>query len=521
MRDVLKRLARMALIATLGWYIGLSATRAADRTSSYTAALESITAQGLQHYVNILADEAMEGREAGTRGGWAAADYLAAELANSKIRGGGDEGGYFQPFPPNFRNVLGRIEGSDLALKQQYIVLGAHYDHIGRGNYRNSRGGVGQIHPGADDNASGVSGLLKLAQAFVLLPEPPRRSLLFAFWDAEELEMLGSRYWMANPTVPREHLVMAFNLDMIGRLRQDRVIILGSRTSFGFRRLVCQQNGQSNLLLDFSWKLLPAGDHFTFLQAGVPHLMFHTDVHDDYHRPADVARLVNSAGMERVVRLVFAVAYEIAQQAQAPKFRAAARYESPETQQVLLQPYGPLPDRFGAAWEQVGVPGFGVRLTWVGFGSPAYKAGFQPGDQIVQFAGRRITSAEDLMGAIIGASSPAVALVYRPGRQEPLELTVQLEGPPLRLGITWRTDDAEPGTIILTQVVPGSPAAHAGLRVGDRIYQIGGRDFADDREFAQRAKSLPGPLRVLMERDGRIRTVEIPLEAHFPLRRAA
>jgi len=124
------------------------------------------------------------------------------------------------------------------------------------------------------------------------------------------------------------------------------------------------------------------------------------------------------------------------------------------------------------------------------------------------------------MGAVTGAKNPAVATVHRLGRQEPLELTVQLDGEPMRVGITWRLDDAEPGTVVLTHVIPGSPAARAGLQAGDRIYQIGGHDFTDDREFAAQAKSLPGPMRLLVERDGQLRVVEIQFEA-VPLRRAA
>ena len=107
------------------------------------------------------------------------------------------------------------------------------------------------------------------------------------------------------------------------------------------------------------------------------------------------------------------------------------------------------------------------------------------------------------------------------GEKQPLTMVVELPGAPLRWGIAWRLDDAEPGTIVLTYVVPGSPAANAGLRAGDRVYQVGGRDFADEATFIQWAKVLPGPLPLLVEHDGRLRTVVIQLQQSEPVKRAA
>lgn len=511
---------RLLALAPVAWWLAVAAASAGDRNASFRAALESITSRDLQEHVDYLAQESLEGREAGTRGGHAAADYLAAQLAKLRLRGAGVDGGYFQPFAPNFRNVLAWIEGSDPKRKAEFLILGGHYDHVGRGTVRNSRGTVGLIHPGADDNASGTSAVLRLARAFSLLAEPPRRSVLFAFWDAEEKVMLGSKHWLAHPTIARDRAVMLFNLDMVGRLRGDRLIVVGTRTGAGLRRLVCQQNQGFGLRLDLSWQMLATGDHYPFFQAGIPLLMFHTDTHEDYHRNSDVARLINSEGMERVVRLVFSVAYELAQQEQVPAFREASRLESSDTQRLLLQSPGALPDRLGAGWEPTPAPEGGVRLTWTVVGSPAQRAGLQSGDRIVRFAGRDIATGDDLQGAILGAKSPAAATVHRFGRAQPLELTVPLDGEPMRLGITWRLDDAEPGTIVLTRVVPGSPAARAGLQPGDRVYQLNGQDFGDDQQFAERAKTLPGPLRLLVERDGQLRVVEVHFEA-VPVRRAA
>ena len=160
---------RFALLAvftflTSAWTI--SVLLAAEKNSSFHAALESIQSGELGVYVGALADDAMEGREAGTRGGLAAAEYLAEQYQKLHLRGAGDDAKFLQSFAPNFRNVLAFFEGSDPKLRDQVIVVSAHYDHVGYGNHGTSRGPSGYIHPGADDNASGTSAVLELAKAF-------------------------------------------------------------------------------------------------------------------------------------------------------------------------------------------------------------------------------------------------------------------------------------------------------------------------------------------------------------------
>ena len=207
-------------------------SQAIEKSSSYLAALESISTEDLRQHVDYLAGNALEGREAGTPGSRKAADYLQARLDHLKIRAAGEDGGFLQPFSPNFRNVLGLLEGSDPVLKNQVIIVSAHYDHVGYGTRENSQGPIGQIHNGADDNASGTSALLELSEAFDRLPQPPKRSILFACWDAEEMEMLGSIHWADHPTIPLDLVVAVVNMDMIGRLRDNRLTVYGSRTAY-------------------------------------------------------------------------------------------------------------------------------------------------------------------------------------------------------------------------------------------------------------------------------------------------
>jgi hypothetical protein len=189
-----------ALLFCCVWTVSVCAV---EKSSSYHAALESIKADELGRQVAKLADPAMEGREAGTRGGHAAGEYLADYYARLHLRGGGENGTFFQPFDPDCRNVLALLPGSDAKLRNQVIVVCAHYDHIGYGGRGLSLDGYGEVHPGADDNASGTSAVLELAKAFTILSEPPRRSILFANWDGEEKGLLGSKHWVVDPTVPR------------------------------------------------------------------------------------------------------------------------------------------------------------------------------------------------------------------------------------------------------------------------------------------------------------------------------
>ena len=491
-----------------------------ERGSSFTLALESIRSEQLKGHVDYLADDALEGREPGSPGGRKAGEYLAEKLEEIGLRGAGVDGGFLQPFEPDYRNVLGLLRGSDPELRQHYVVVGAHYDHLGYGTNRNSRGQVGEIHNGADDNASGTSALLEVAEAFTLLPEAPKRSILFVLWDAEEKGMFGSKHWIRHPTLPLEQVDVLLNVDMVGRLRDDRLMLYGSRSGYGWRRLASHGNEEAGLELEFPWDLKGNGDHWPFFDEGIPVLMLHTGLHDEYHRPTDDAHLINVEGMGRATRLLLAITYDLANCDAVPEFRRAARQEVTSAPRPQPEESPQTPARLGVEWQVEQPSGDGVRLTRVAAGSPAEQAGLQPGDRIVEFAGRMIQTSDDLSWAVASAENPVRITVRRTGRDQPLELIGQLEGRPLPLGILWRVEEAEPGALVVTHVVRGSPAAQAGLKPGDYIYQIAGRDFADEAQFAELAQTLPAPVTLLVERDGRLRTVEVPVDPQSQKRAA-
>jgi len=482
-----------------------------SRLLAVSAALETITADDAREYVNALADDTFEGREAGSRGGRAAGIYIVKKLQAWGLHGGGAKGSFYQTFGGG-NNILAVLEGSDPDRKKEYVLVGAHYDHVGYGTARNSYGPTGYIHNGADDNASGVSGLLEVVEAFSKLDQRPKRSILFAFWDGEEKGLLGSKHWSENPTVPLAQVKVAINTDMIGRLRKGRLEIVGCRTCAGFRQAVGTANDNPAVWLDFNWEMKENSDHHSFYSKRVPVLMFHTGLHGDYHRPSDDAEKINVDGIQQIAQLMFKVAYSLADAPQLAAFRPASLSESPFTQKELERALPPLPGRLGVRWQTRPNPAEAIIVEYVTPQSPAAKGGLKPGDRVMKFNDEDLVGPEDLRILVQRAKNPVMLTVERAGEKEPVTLTVQLAGSPQRLGISWQESNAEPGAVILNRVTPGSPAAIGGLRLFDRIYEVAGQTFKNGEEFRKLVTTAPSPVELLVESRGQIKrlSLEIP-----------
>jgi hypothetical protein len=506
----MQRFGKLSLICVLCAALAQAAVVHAAETIT-AGALSSITAADLRRHAERLADDTLEGREAGSRGGHAAGHYLGREFQRLKLAGGAASHSYYQLFGSQYRNILGLLEGSDPQLKNEVILVGAHYDHVGYGNSQNSYGPTGFIHNGADDNASGVAGLVELVEALVRLEPRPKRSILFALWDGEEKGLLGSEHWVAHPTVALEKVRLAINLDMIGRLQRNRVETYGVRSGYGLRRLLSVNNTASDLVLDFSWTMREDSDHYSFYKRNLPVLMFHTGLHSDYHRPSDDVEKLDFAGMERIVRLLFDVVRNAADEPRLIGFRAASRGESDGSRQQREQPLPPQPSRFGVVWDTADeTHGKGLRIVRVTPDAAAARAGMRVGDRLVRFAGRDVANGAELRTLVLAANSPVRITVERSGAEKPLELSVQLVGPPTRLGIWWRTDDAEPQAVIVSRVVLGSPAAEAGIQVNDRIYEVSGQAFTGDTEFRRLVSAAEAEtIDLLTDRQGRMRNVSL------------
>lgn len=472
-------------------------------------ALDSITIEELKRHVDVLADDTFEGRQAGSRGGAAAANYLAKAFEAGGLTPAGDSGSYFQGFNGNCRNILGLLPGGDAARQHEVVVIGGHYDHVGYGRAGNSFGPFGYIHNGADDNASGAAAILEMIDAVKRLPAPPARSLLFVLWDAEEDGLIGSRYWTSRPTVPLERVKFYFNLDMVGRLKNERIEVYGCRTLAGSRRLLSEENLDAKLTLDFDWRIKADSDHYSFSNRDVPFLMLHTGLHENYHRPSDDAHLIDHDGIRRVSRLVLQTALRLADSEQIGKYRVHARGETTHHQQLLEQSQLPQQPRFGLPWRSE--PGDRLQIVFSAPtpGSAAEAAGIRSGDRLVSYEGQPVENEHRFRLELFAARGSKRFQVLREGSVEPLEIVIDPRGTPIRVGITWREDPAEPGIVLLTQVIPGSAADAAGLQIKDRVYAVGANRFATSEEFGKLINALPGPLEMLIERQGKLSKVAV------------
>lgn len=495
---------------------------AGTRDAGFVAALHSITRAELYDHEEILASDAFEGREAGMPGGESARQYLLAALQRYALKPAGSEG-FLQPFSDRFCNVIAELPGSDPALQNEYLVLAAHYDHVGYGTPRNVRDGPGSVHNGADDNASGTAALLEIAQACTLLPRPPRRSLLFIFFDAEEKGLLGSRFWVEHPTRPLDKVKLMINMDMVGRLRLDRIELYGWRTAAGLRPVVTRANSSAGFDIEFSWMNRFDSDHAPFFLKSIPVLLFHTGLHEDYHKATDDVERINFEGMERVSRWVFDITYELANAETLPAFRKAVTEDSELRRMDLLKAPPNWRDRLGITVEQISLPGSDsavvLRVAKILHESPAAAAGIGLGDWILAVDGRPVKTVEEFTAAVLLKDGPSVRLTLRPqfGEAPEGQREVHLQGPPVRLGVQWTPDEAVPQAVMVTHVLPGSPAEAAGLQPGDYIYSVNGAAVDPDR-FEQMVLEAPLPLRLEVDHRGRLRTLEIP--AH-PERREA
>jgi aminopeptidase YwaD len=282
-------------------------------------------------------------------------------------------------------NLIGLLPGSDPSLKDEYVVVGGHFDHIGFGNNPTDRGKTERIHNGADDNASGSAAVIELARAFTSLKKRPRRNLLFMAFNAEERGLLGSRHYVNKPTVPLTNIVTMINLDMVGR-GASGLDIGGVGTSPGFKPMV------DALATNFELKVKtnPGGkapsDNTSFYNKNIPVLFFYTGKHDDYHKPTDDWQRIDTAEIQSVTRLAYLSADRIANGAERPEFRKSDGNPVRRGRDRIL---------LGIVIE-VGGSGPGVRVQSVMPRLPAFKAGIRPGDVLLQFGGGEIKEQGDI-----------------------------------------------------------------------------------------------------------------------------
>jgi hypothetical protein len=290
-------------------------------------------------------------------------------------------------------NVLGRVRGSGGSGADRAVVIGAHYDHLGRGGSGSlAPAEQGQIHNGADDNASGTAAALEIARRLAS-GAPPVGDVIVALWSGEELGLLGSAHWIAHPTVPLSGVRANLNLDMVGRAGSGKLQVLGAGTAAPFESFLAEagQDAGLELAVALSGQGLGGSDHQSFLKESIPALHLFSGVHADYHKPSDDAERFEAAGAARVVELCLALVQDI-QAAGELEYRTPPRVESANEKQL------------GAGWRTWfgSIPSYtfegpGVLLDGTSAGSPAEKAGMQKGDVLVGVGEIDVRTIEDFM----------------------------------------------------------------------------------------------------------------------------
>jgi len=293
------------------------------------------------------------------------------------------------------RNVIGALPGTDPNLKAEWVVVGAHYDHLGLGN-RNSLAPsqIGQVHHGADDNASGTAGVMELARIAAKNNHAWKRSVLFIAFAGEEIGLLGSSDFANHPTVPIKSIDAMINMDMIGRVSNDRLFIGGIGTSPSLKQILEDLNKPVGLALNFSDSGYGSSDHTSFNAKKIPVLFFFSGLHTDYHKPSDTSDKINAPGAVKILSLVYGTADRIATDAERLPYHEIA--EPPQAGRGGGGGYGPY---FGS------VPDFrddlkGVLFSDVQNNSPAAKAGLKGGDLLVEFDGKQILTLSDYAYAL-------------------------------------------------------------------------------------------------------------------------
>jgi hypothetical protein len=286
-------------------------------------------------------------------------------------------------------NVVGALEGNDPKLKREYIVIGAHYDHLGRGGASSLAPNSSDVHHGADDNASGTAGMLELARVFSAQRGQLRRSVIFIAFSAEESGLIGSKAYINTPAAPLGDTVAMINLDMIGRLKENKLTVGGIGTSPEFRKLVESLN--NGFTLQLSEDGFGPSDHSSFYAKRIPVFFFYTGVHDDYHKPSDTADKINYEGEAKIVGFVAEIARAIDRGDARPAY-AVARSQSSGRATGFRVYLGTVPNY---AESNDGMPLDAVRDD-----SPAAKAGLKAGDKIVKLAGREIKNVYDYTYAL-------------------------------------------------------------------------------------------------------------------------
>ena len=312
------------------------------------------------------------------------------------------------------KNVIGVLEGEG-PLADETIVIGAHYDHVGLGGAGSLAPGSKEVHNGADDNASGTVSLIEMARQFGARKEKLPRRLVFIAFTAEEMGLIGSARYVKEPVFPLDKTIAMFNMDMVGRLKDDKLTVFGIGTAPRWKDQIEKLSKDGN----FKTTLKPDGfgpsDQSSFYAKKIPVLHFFTGTHSDYHRPGDDWQKINVNGMSRVIEMIEKVVIATAENPERPKYLEVK--SKAKIARGGSRPYfGSIPD--------FGTNEVGYKITGTAAGSPAAKGGMVGGDLIIQFGKSKIGGLDDFDLALrkFTAGDEVEVTVMRKGKKVKLKI---------------------------------------------------------------------------------------------------
>ncbi|MCB9916225.1 MAG: M20/M25/M40 family metallo-hydrolase [Planctomycetes bacterium] len=415
------------LVANLG---GAALPPVVDARAALAETPPVFSAARLAAHVAWLAAPEREGRGLGSAGLDASADYVARAFAEVGLEPGGDAHGWFQEFtvahgpdgaPVRAKNVVGVLRGKNAAWSDQSLVLGAHYDHLGFGWPEAHAGEEGRLHPGADDNASGVAVLIELARQLVAAGGGSRNLVVVAF-SAEECGLLGSRHYVSAPRFPVAGMRGMINLDTVGRLGDGAISVLATGSADEWQHVFRGAGFVTGLPNKIVPGLYESSDQLSFLEAGVPAVQLFTGANADYHRTSDTPDKVSGADLVKVATFAReGVVYMLEREEPLTSRLDGAAATAPAT----AEPAGGRRVSFGSV-PDFAFQGPGMRLDGVTEGSPAALAGLQAGDVLVRID----TTAIDGLRAFsdhlktLSPGDTVQAVVLRDGAELTFEVTL-------------------------------------------------------------------------------------------------
>jgi len=391
------------------------------------------SAKRMMDDIRFLASPELEGRGLGSKGLEKAAEYIADQFRKAGLQPGADDGTFFQSWQEvinaqgekgQVKNVIGLIPGNDPQLKNEAVVVSAHYDHLGRGWPDVHKGDEGKIHPGADDNASGVAVLLELARVLGKSFKPAR-TIIFVAFTAEEAGLKGSRYFVKHyHRFPPDKIMADLNLDTVGRLNVKKVMILNASSAKEWPFIFMGIGYVTGVQAQMVTQPLDASDQVAFIEAGVPAVQIFSGAHLDYHRPTDTPDKIDADGLVKIATLTREALSYLSNERKEPLTFTAGKAASPARKSA--QQGSGRRVRTGILPE-FAFSGQGVKIQRVDPDSPSSKAGLKSGDVVVSFNGIKVTNLQDYSN-LLKEHKPGdeITLTVKRGDQT-LKVKLQLE----------------------------------------------------------------------------------------------